>query len=203
MSAIRTGTTSKPSVTRRSSALVLVLSLAGCGSTARHVVRRDGWIGPLHVDRSDRSDVIAFAGKPDATAPGRAPGYCPYRALGYDCARKRMQNGVSLAPHAASCRTAFFFDRGTGKLETFYTSSSEYTEGHGVRIGMEQAEAERLLHQRLVAGCTAALHFGSGTASLSIEFGGGLERGTSITGAHVTDFVVHGHRRDAGIFDCG
>jgi hypothetical protein len=167
-----------------------------------HVLRVTGSIGPVHVDRSDRAAVIAFAGKPDAEAAGRAPGYFPYRALGYKCARKRMKDGVYLAPHAPICRTAFFFDHRTGKLETFYTASSDYAEGHGVRIGMKQAEAERLLHQRLTVGCTAALHFESHSGSLSIEFGGGTENGTSIKGAHVTDFVVHGHRRDAGIFDC-
>jgi hypothetical protein len=164
-------------------------------------VRVNGSIGPVYVDRSDRAAVIAFAGKPDATAAGRAPGYFPYLSLGYDCSR-RMANGVYLAPHAAACRTAFFFDRRTGRLETFYTSSPEYTEGHGVRIGMNQAEAERLLRRRLIFGCTAALHLESPTGSLSIEFGGGTENGTTIKGAHVTDFVAHGHRRDAGIFDC-
>jgi hypothetical protein len=178
------------------------VAFAGCGGSPHHVVRVNGSIGSVHVDRSDRAAVIAFAGKPDATAAGRAPGYFPYRALGYDCARKRMDNGVYLAPHAAICRTAFFFDRRTGKLETFYTSSSEYSEGHGVRIGMKQAEAEGLLHRRLVFGCTAALHFESPTGSLSIEFTGGTEDGTSIKGAHVDAFVVHGHHRDAGIFDC-
>jgi hypothetical protein len=164
-------------------------------------VRVTGQIGPLHVDRSNRSAVVAFAGKPDAVVAGRAPGYFPYRALGYDCAR-RLNGGVQLARHAPVCRTAFFFDRRSGNLETFYTSSPEYTEGHGVRIGMRQAEVERLLRQRLVFGCTAALHFESPTGSLSIEFGGGTENGTTIKGAHVTDFVAHGHRRDAGIFDC-
>jgi hypothetical protein len=177
------------------------VAFAGCGGSPHHVVRVNGSIGPTHVDRSDRAAVIAFAGKPDATAAGRAPGYFPYRALGYDCA-PRLNGGVQLARHAPVCRTAFFFDSRSGTLETFYTSSPDYSDGHGVRIGMKQADAERLLRRRLVVGCTAALHFESPTGSLSIEFGGGTEHGTSIKGAHVTDFVVHGHRRDAGIFDC-
>jgi hypothetical protein len=37
---------------------------------------------------------------------------------------------------------------------------------------------------------------------LSIEFTGGVEHGTSIKRARVDAFVVHGKRRDAGIFDC-
>jgi hypothetical protein len=100
------------------------------------------------------------------------------------------------------CRTVFYFDRRTGKLETFFTAAPEYSEGHGVRIGMKQAEAERLLHQSLTVGCTTALHFDSPTGSLSIDFDGGVDHGTSIKGAHVDGFVLHGHRMDAGVFDC-
>jgi hypothetical protein len=88
------------------------------------------------------------------------------------------------------------------EVETFSTSSPQYSEGHGVRIGMKQVDAERLLHRRLTVGCTTALHFGSPTGSLSIDFAGGVERGTAITGAHVDAFVLHGHGRDAGVFDC-
>jgi hypothetical protein len=37
---------------------------------------------------------------------------------------------------------------------------------------------------------------------LSISFGGGTEHGTSIKGAHVDAFVVHGMRHDPDLFDC-
>jgi hypothetical protein len=196
----------RPSATRQSEALLLVaaVAVAGCGShssSSTHVVRVTGEIGPVHVDRSDRAAVVAFAGQPDTVVSGRAPGSFPYRALGYDCA-PRMNGGVQLAAHAPVCRTAFFFDGRTGKLETFYTSSRKFSEGHGVRIGMTQARAELLLHRRLTVGCTTALYFESSTGSLSIEFAGGTERGTAIKDARVDAFVVHGHRRDAGIFDC-
>jgi hypothetical protein len=196
----------RASVTHLSKALVLVAAgaVAGCGSHSSgstHVVRVTGEIGPVHVDRSNRAAVVAFAGQPDAVVYGRAPGSFPYRALGYDCA-PRLNGGVQLAPRAPVCRTAFFFDGRTRKLETFYTSSPAFSEGHGVRIGMTQARAERLLHRRLSVGCTTALYFESSTGSLSIEFNGGTERGTAIKDARVDAFVVHGHRRDAGIFDC-
>src|SRR5690349_22957337 len=85
-SSTRTGTTSRRFVTRLSSAVIL--ALAGCGSQSTHVVRASGQIGPLHVDRSGEAAVIAFAGKPDATATGTAPGYERYRALGYGCRGK-------------------------------------------------------------------------------------------------------------------
>jgi hypothetical protein len=145
---------------------------------------------------------VAYAGRPDAEGNGREPGYFPYHALGYDCAAKARGFTLRVPAGGPYCRTVFFFDRRSGKLETFSTSSPEYSERHGVRVGMKQAQAERLLHERLIAGCTAALHFESRTGSLTISFGGGIEHGTSIKGAHVDGFVVHGHRRDAGIFDC-
>jgi hypothetical protein len=163
-------------------------------------VRVTGQIGPLQMDSSDRAAVVAFAGRPDATSTGTAPGaYAPYRALGYDCAGNGFDGEVQIV---GRCRTVFFLDRRTGKLETFSTSSPQYSEGHGVRIGMTQEEAEDLLHQRLTVGCTAALHFDSPTGSLSIDFAGGVEHGTSVDGAHVDAFVLHGTRRDAGVFDC-
>jgi hypothetical protein len=159
-----------------------------------------GQVGPLQMGSSDRAAVVAFAGEPDTTSAGAAPGaYAPYRALGYDCAGKGFDREVRIV---GRCRTVFFLDRRTGKLETFSTSSAQYSEGHGVRIGMKQAEAEQLLHERLTIGCNAALHFDSPTGSLSIDFAGGREHGTSIEGAHVDAFVLHGKRRDAGVFDC-
>ena len=163
------------------------------------MVRATGQIGPLHMDTSDEAAVRAFAGKPDATVTGRAPGSPRYRALGYDCTGKGFDGE---APILERCRTVFFFDPRTGKLETFSTSSPQYSEGHGVRIGMKQADAEQLLHQRLRIGCTTALHVGGRNGSLTVVFAGGVGRGTSISGAHVDAFVLHGHRRDAGVFDC-
>jgi hypothetical protein len=151
------------------------------------------------MDRSDEGAVISFAGHPDATVTGRAPGSAPYRALGYDCAGRGFDEEAAIV---GRCKTVFFFDPGTGKLETFSTSSPQYSEAHGVRIGMKQADAERLLHRRLTVGCTTALHFDSPTGSLSIDFAGGVEHGTSINGAHVDAFVLHSDRHDAGVFDC-
>jgi hypothetical protein len=173
--------------------------LAGCGSTSTHVVRVTGEVGPLQMDRSDEAAVVAFAGKPDASIMGTSPGYQRYRALGYDCAGKGFDDEARIV---GLCQTVFFFDRRTGKFETFSTSSPQYSEGHGVRIGMKQTEAEHLLNMRLTVGCTTALHFDSPTGALSIDFAGGVESGTSIRFAHVDAFVLHSKHRDAGVFDC-
>ena len=193
------------SPTRRSSAAALsVLALAaGCGSKSEsHVISVSGHIGPLQVDHSDRAAVIHFAGPPSAERNGRYGGAPPYRALGYDCSASRARETVPLGPGGPYCRTAFFLARNTGKLAVFFTTTREYSESHGVHLGMSQAAAERRLHRRLTVGCTTALYFSTGTAALSISFGGGIEHGTSIKGAHVDAFVVHGMNHDPDIFDC-
>jgi hypothetical protein len=151
------------------------------------------------MDRSGQTAVIAFAGKPEATITGTSPGYQRYRAFGYDCGGKGFDAEARIV---GRCLTVFFFDIRTGKLETFSTSSRQYSEGHGVRIGMKQSEAEDLLHRRVTVGCNTALHFESPTGSLSIDFAGGVEHGTSIKSAHVDAFVLHSKHRDAGVFDC-
>jgi hypothetical protein len=185
-----------------------VLALVcGCGSnskpTGTHIVSVTGRIGDLHIDRSDRAAVIRFAGRPSAERAGRILNYAPYRALGYGCAAKRAPDRVELTYHGPYCTTAFFLARKTGKLATFFTSSPAYSERHGVRIGMRQAIAERLLHKRLTLGCTTALHFESATALLSVSFSGGKEHRAAVKGAHVDAFVVHGKKaNDPGIFDC-
>jgi hypothetical protein len=100
------------------------------------------------------------------------------------------------------CRTVFFLDSETGKLENFFTASRPYSERHDMRVGSTQADAERLLHQRLHVGCLAVLRLQSPKASPSMEFGDRIEKGTSIKGAHVSAFVLHGSREhDYGVFD--
>jgi hypothetical protein len=155
------------------------------------------------MDRSDGAAVIRFAGKPDAERSARLLNYSPYRALGYGCRRGRSNDAVELARRAPYCRTVFFLDAKTGKLELFYTASREYSEAHGLRVGTSQAVAERRLGQHLHIGCVAALRLSSNKAMLSVSFGGGTEKGTAIRGAHVDAFVLHGLRGgDPGIFDC-
>jgi hypothetical protein len=158
----------------------------------------------LHLDRSDRAAVIAFAGQPDAERGGQAPGgYAPYDALGYGCGTRAAPDATPLEGRL-SCRTVFFINRRTGRLETFFTSAARYSEGHRVRIGMPTAAAERRLHKRLFEGCEENIYLSSATADLTIGFSGGTFRRPSlhVTGGHVYAFVLHSHRADAGVFDC-
>src|SRR4051794_33116110 len=98
-------------------ALLAAVALAQCpsgsGSPGRRViVTAGGRIGPLHIDQSDRTAVIAFAGKPDSEVRGRyAAPYTPFDALGYGCAGKPAtdRGGDPL------CESVFYLDVATGK----------------------------------------------------------------------------------------
>lgn len=192
---------------------VVVLALLGliaCGSAGgaagSAVVTVTGRIGPLRLDVSSRAAVIAFAGRPDAERHGRASGgYAPYEALGYGCGKAHASNAAPLVEgRAPYCRTVFFINSRTGRLETFFTSSTRYSEAHGVRIGMRTAAAERRLRKRLFEGCETNIFLKSRNASLTVAFTGGRAQPPSlhVTGGHVYAFVLHSHRTDAGVFDC-
>jgi hypothetical protein len=192
-----------PTLRSSAAALGVLAFAAGCGSNpTSRVVSVTGRVGPLQVDRSDRAAVIRFAGRPAAELLGQSLNYAPYRALGYGCAATGSRNTVELRARGPYCRTAFFLERRTGRLGLFFTTAPAYSESHGIRIGTPQRRAERLLHQRLVVGCLAALRLSSPKASLSISFRGGIEEGTAIRAAHVDAFVLHGNGDDLGIFDC-
>jgi hypothetical protein len=195
---------------RRCSAAVLaVFVLIACGSArstaGTAIVTVTGRIGPLLLDRSDRAAVIGFAGRPDAERHGQTPGYAPYDALGYGCGKRHATDTAPLVEgRPPYCRTVFFINHRTGRLETFFSSSTDYVEGHGVRIGMATSTAERRLHKRLFEGCETNIYLKSSTADLTIAFTGGRAKAPTlrVNGGHVYAFVLHSRRSDAGVFDC-
>jgi hypothetical protein len=192
---------------RLAGVLALILLASGCssGDKSTAVLTATGRIGPLQMDRSTRADVIAFAGHPDAERRGRYSNFPPYRALGYDCTKER-DRGFPL-DNRTSCKTVFFVNQRTGRLGNFYTESSEFSERHGVRIGMRTAKAERLLHQIVYVGCEEDIHLG-GRSGLTVAFTGGAARklhesqGLHLIGGHVYAFALHGRRSELGVFDC-
>ena len=126
--------------------------VSGCGSrdarpSSGIVVSFKGRIGPLRLDESDRAAIVALLGQPEAERHARYAPSAPYDALGYRCQRGYSVQSYQLAfPHPPYCRTIFWIDVATGKLETFYTSERRFIDAHGVRIGMPTATASRLVH---------------------------------------------------------
>jgi hypothetical protein len=179
--------------------------VAGCSSGGHSsIVTPDGRIGSLHVDRSDAYAVIASAGRPDVDWHASEVGSRRFRALGYGCSSARYDTGWPLGAPRRYCQTVFFLRARTGRLGDFYTTSTRYSEAHGVRIGMATAAAERRVHQLVYVGCEQDIHLGM----LTIAFAGGaplrLPRsdGLHLVGGRVYAFAMHSARNDVGVFDC-
>src|SRR6185312_8074751 len=182
--------------------LTLVVVVAGCGSgRARVAVTAAGRIGPLHVDRSDRADVIAFAGKPESETHGRYSSYPAFDALGYGCKGKQA-TGLDGVPR---CETVFYLDSRSGALALLYTEDARY-EFRRVGVGVSTASAERLLAQKVTVGCLAALGVETKTGFVVLTFGGGniirSHPRLGLAGGQVEALVVHSKRLSPGVLDC-
>jgi hypothetical protein len=169
---------------------------------------------PLVGNRSTRTDVIAFAGKPDSRRQAVEAGSMLYVALGYGCSAKP---GIDVFPlletaqagrFGPNCRTIFWINRRTGRLGDFFTSSGRYQESDGVRVGMKTAAAERLLHRRADVGCEENIYLGKRDAPLTVAIDGGNPHrlhGSAelhLIGGHVYAFTLHARHSEIGIFDC-
>lgn len=182
-------------------AAVLALAVGTAGAGGSHAVSPSGSVGPLRVDRSTRSQVLSYAGKPDVERHGRGQASA-YDVLGYGCT-PRASIG-SPGPYPIECRTAFYLVR--GKLGLFFTHDRRYVEGAGVRIGTSTTRAERILRRRVYSGCGDYLRLDRRGVRLAVEFGGGRTRetpdGMLLVGGRVTGFYLHSRHHDPGVTDC-
>jgi hypothetical protein len=193
--------------------IAAAVSNSGHASANRIVISQTGRIGSLRMGQSGAPDVIAYLGGPAAERRGAEPGGPSFRALGYGCFDKPQDAAFPLLETAKGrvgpyCKTVFWINRRTEKLGDFYTSSSRYSESHGVRLGMKTADAERLLRRRVYVGCGENVYLATPRARLTIAFAGGVARkmrGSSalhLIGGHVYAFAAHARNSDVGIFDC-
>lgn len=177
--------------------LVFVATLVGCASAhERVVVTAAGRIGPLRIDHSGRADVIVFAGPPESERSGAYNIDAPFHALGYGCKGKRVTDRGG----TPFCKTVFYLDRGSGKLEILYTEDGRYADVHGVHVGMRTGTAERRLHRRVVVGCLDGIEFDTRSAFLEIGFYDPDPH--RLADGHVGFLVVHSKRRNPGVLDC-
>ena len=180
-------------------AALAALTLIGCASghgsgSGPIVVSATGRIGPLRVDKSDRADVISFAGRPESEGLGRYVDYPPFDALGYGCRAKRATNEAGIP----RCKTVFYFDSRSGELELLYTEDNRYVDAHGVHAGTRTPAAERQLHRRAFEGCFSGFRFETRTGFLVMW----LEGGKTLKGDQVGFLVVHSKRLNPGVLDC-
>ena len=148
------------------------------------------------MDESDRADVISFAGRPDSERGGRY--YTSFDALGYGCRGKAATDKVGIP----RCKTVFYFDSRSGKLELLYTEDEHYVDPHGVHVGTRTQVAERQFHRRAFNGCFSGFRFDTRTAFLVMWLEGGKRLAPSAVGDHVGFLVVHSRRLNPGVLDC-
>ena len=180
-------------------AALAALALIGCASghgsgSGRIVVSATGRIGPLRVDKSDRADVISFAGRPESERHGRYVDFPPFDALGYGCRGKKATDEAGIP----RCKTVFYFDSRSGELELLYTEDNRYVDAHGVHAGTRTPAAERQLHRRAFEGCFSGFRFETRTGFLVMW----LEGSKTLKGDHVGFLVVHSKRLNPGVLDC-
>ena len=180
-------------------AALAALALIGCASghgsgSGRIVVSATGRIGPLRVDKSDRADVISFAGRPESERHGRYVDFPPFDALGYGCRGKKATDEAGIP----RCKTVFYFDSRSGELELLYTEDNRYVDTHGVYAGTRTLAAERQLHRRAFEGCFSGFRFETRTGFLVMW----LEGSKTLKGDHVGFLVVHSKRLNPGVLDC-
>jgi hypothetical protein len=190
-----------------SAALALIpVAVAGCGATHRvpggsGVVRPDGRVGPLVIDRSTPADVRRFAGAPAFDGLGTfeiGVGY--YRALGYECSPRA--DGVNPGAYRRTgtrCRTIYFINRRTGKLAAFWTDSKRFRSSAGTTLGMSATKAAHLEHRAVVVGGFDGIERGTHRATLRIEAPcSGLRAGRCVVG-HVTAFALESSVHGVGL----
>jgi hypothetical protein len=114
------------------------------------VVSTRGRIGRLRLDVSTAADIRSALGTPPFAgtgSPSRGFGR-PYRALGYECSRRRSAT-FALDPGGARpahrwCRTVYFLAASTGRLAGFWTDSPAIQTEAGTRPGIDQVLADQL-----------------------------------------------------------
>jgi hypothetical protein len=144
------------------------------------------------VDESDRAAVISFAGRPESERHGRY--YTRFDSLGYGCRGRPATDKVGL-PH---CKTVFYLDARSDKLEALYTTDTRYVDPHGVHAGTPTRVAQRRLRRHPFNGCYSGFRFDTKRAFLVMW----LEGGKKLIGNHVGFVVVHSQRLNPGVFDC-
>ena len=168
----------------------------------------DGRVGPLTFDRSTESDVVAFAGQPDATGRGNTdatPRDPDWLALGYGCQEHEARGSIYVNTFDY-CSTAFFINTWTQRLVGFHSSSRRYSM-RAASSGMSTRAAERHIHSLARGGCLVGFFLGwrpRRHATFWGEVDGGRAVGANlrIVGGHLTSLNLESNRYPVGLMFC-
>lgn len=189
--------------------LGFAMAVTSPGSSApappRVTISAEGAIGPLHIDRSTRAAVVAFAGRPEAETRGRYANDPPYDALGYGCAA----HSATTKGGSPLCRTVFYVNAHTGRLSLFWTQDPRFTSLLGVHVGTSAAAAERATRRTVYVGCLATAWIKTKRSFLVAIFAGGSDHVVhhpsyyvGLDGGHADALVVESWTTGPGVLDC-
>jgi hypothetical protein len=177
------------------------------------IVRADGAVGRLHLDRSGPVDVQRFAGPADYLGIGafRSGGVVPrFLALGYGCRHTRnggiptsLDDGTGTRHPRRSgidCITVYFINERTNRLALFTSRSSRFSTPLGTRPGMAWTKVRERGHEEV--NCEGLFVAGS-HGQLVLTNVGGREPGgdppAPITGGRVFDLELVSSRHPLSI----
>lgn len=172
--------------------------IAAVGATAQHasprpartphggagIVRADGAVGQLRLDRSTAIDVQQFAGAADYSGIGafRSGGVVPlFLALGYHCRHlkgggipTRRDDGTGTRhprPSGVDCVTIYYVNTRTNRLALFTSRSPRFRTTAGTRPGIRWSNIKDQGHT--AQPCLGLLFIDARGASLALSNIGG------------------------------
>jgi hypothetical protein len=169
-----------------------------------------GGVGPLHFDRSRQADVIAFAGRPAATASLDLGGsQFPHAfAMGYSC-REFGGRWSFRVDRYDYCRMVFFINLHTHRLAAFYTAASRRYSFRSAYPGMSTRSAERRLRRPPVDGCIGDAFFFGLRGRGPVQFAGFVAGAHGpqaqrhrVFGGHLVWWEVESNRYPVGLLFC-
>lgn len=176
-------------------------------ASAGGTVSTNGTVGKLLLDRSKRDDVIATVGTPDAIAGGsfEVPGSPAYTAFGYQCSQRQTAGTRSLSynPSPPYCRTVYYLDVSTGRVEAFWTGSATYQSARGTTVGMTAAEAQLREGTAVAAGCHEGIILGENPSEALVIINIPSASGASPEPSDmVHDLAAESNRKGVGLLFC-
>jgi hypothetical protein len=172
-------------------AVMVLPGAAAASSGGSGTVTASGRVGTLRINESGLAEVVAFAGQPDAQTVAHGASGRLYDAFGYGCSGSRQGRAAPVG-RGTYCRTAFYVDVPSDRLEQFFTTSRRYHDNHGIRVGTPTSVASRLAHRDWQRGCFTGISLRRPRSLLNI----GTARG------HVTLLAVDSTLRSPGVFAC-
>jgi lysophospholipase L1-like esterase len=150
-----------------------------------------GRIGALTIDVSTGADIMRILGRPGYTTTGsfaNAPGVT-YELFGYGCRDN-------------TCVTEYYVNLGTGRLESFETTSRRFALPGGIRVGMSAAAASRRERRPIELGCAGITLRTPKLAILLWTRGGRRLSNGQVTGGRVAGIAIDDRKYGTGVAFC-